>query len=238
VVAPAPTVAVNSATICAGTPANLTATGATTYSWSTGATSASIAVTPTALTVYTITGTTGSCTNVKTATVSVNALPTLTLASSSNTACTASTGGVNLTLTGSPSGGVYSGPGVVGTTFSTQTIAGTYTATYSYTNATTGCSNTINTSIIVSVCTGVSVMNVLDGELSVYPNPNNGLFTIQANFEENFDVTVYNNIGQVVKQNQGLKGNNQIDMIGFASGIYNIVVNVNGNYKTIKMVIE
>jgi hypothetical protein len=79
---------------------------------------------------------------------------------------------------------------------------------------------------------------MLDGQLIVVPNPNNGLFTIQANFEENYDIAVYNNIGQIVKQTGGLKGNNQIDLSGFANGIYNIVVNVNGNYKTIKMVIE
>ena len=237
-VAPNPTVAVNSATICAGSPANLTASGATTYSWSTGATTTSISVTPTTTTTYTIIGTTGSCTNIKTTTVNVNALPSLTLASSSNTTCTSATGGTTLSLTGSPAGGVYSGPGVVGSTFTTQTSAGTYTAIYSYTNVSTGCSNSTVKTITVSVCTGVEVLNVLDGQLSVYPNPNNGVFTIMANFEEAFDVTVYNNIGQMVKHSTSLKGNNQIDLSGYATGIYNIVLNVNGNYKTIKMVIQ
>ena len=42
----------------------------------------------------------------------------------------------------------------------------------------------------------------------------------------------------MIKQNTGLKGNNQIDLSGYANGIYNIVVNVNGNYKTIKLIIE
>ncbi len=237
-VAPAPTVAVNSATICNGQSTNLTASGATNYTWSTGPTTASISVSPTTTTVYNVTGANGTCTDAKSSTVTVNALPSLTLASSSNTACTAGTGGVNVTLTGSPAGGVYSGPGVVGTTFTTQTSAGTYTATYSFTNIATGCANTINTTIVVNVCTGINVMNLLDGQLLVYPNPNSGVFMLQANFEESFDVTIYNNIGQIVKNGKNLKGNNQIDLSGFATGIYNIVVNANGSTKTIKMVIE
>lgn len=238
VVAPAPTVAVNAATICAGQSANLIATGAATYSWNTSATTNSIAVSPTLTTNYTVTGTTGSCTNTRTTTVNVNPIPSLTLSSSSGTACTASTGGVALTLTGTPAGGVYSGPGVTGNTFTTQATAGTYTATYSYTNSSTGCSNTTNTSITVNVCTGISGVNMLDGSLNIFPNPNNGMFTIQANFEESFDMIIYNNIGQMVKQETGLKGNNTIDLNGFSKGIYNIVVKVSNNYKTIKMVIE
>ncbi|MBK7667409.1 MAG: S8 family serine peptidase [Sphingobacteriaceae bacterium] len=236
-VAPNPTVSVNSATICAGNSTNLTASGATTYSWNTSATTSSISVSPTITTNYTVTGSTGSCVNTRTTSVTVNALPSLTLASSSNTACTISSGGITLTLTGTPSGGVYSGPGVVGTTFTAQTAAGTYTTTYSYTNSTTGCANSTVKTITVAVCTGVEGLNI-DGELLVYPNPNNGVFTVQANFENAFDVMVYNNIGQLVKEVKELKGVNQIDMSGYAQGIYNIVLRVNDNYKTIKMVIE
>jgi serine protease len=236
-VAPNPTVSVNSATICAGNSTNLTASGATTYSWNTSATTNSISVSPTITTNYTVTGSTGSCVNTRTTSVTVNALPSLTLASSSNTACTISSGGITLTLTGTPAGGVYSGPGVVGSTFTAQTVAGTYTTTYSYTNSTTGCANSTVKTITVAVCTGVEGLNI-DGELLVYPNPNNGVFTVQANFENAFDVLVYNNIGQLVKEVKELKGVNQIDMSGYAQGIYNIVLRVNDNYKTIKMVIE
>lgn len=236
-VAPNPTVSVNSATICAGNSTNLTASGASTYSWSTGATSTSISVSPTVTTNYTVTGANGTCSNTRTTTVNVNALPTVSLASTSNTACTIGSGGITLTLTGTPAGGVYSGTGVTANTFTAQTAAGTYTATYSYTNSTTGCSNSTIKTITVAVCTGVEGLEI-DGQLLVYPNPNNGVFTVQANFESAFDVMVYNNIGQLVKEAKELKGVNQINMGGFAQGIYNIVLRVNDNYKTIKMVIE
>lgn len=47
--------------VCAGNSTTLTATGATTYSWNTGATTTNLIITPTVTTSYTATGTTGAC---------------------------------------------------------------------------------------------------------------------------------------------------------------------------------
>lgn len=60
--------------VCAGSSATLSATGATTYSWSTGATSSSIVITPTATSSYTVTGTTGACVGTS-ATATITHLP-------------------------------------------------------------------------------------------------------------------------------------------------------------------
>ncbi len=238
-VAATPTVAVNSATVCAGSPANLTANGATTYSWSTGATTTSVAVSPTVLTVYTVTGTTAGCIGTQTTAVTVNALPGVTLSVSSNTACTTTSGGVPLTLTGNPSGGVYSGPGVVGSTFTTQATAGNYTATYSYTNAANGCSNTSVSTISVAVCTGVAEVTYdNNGNIDVIPNPNNGLFMIKAHVSEKYDITVYNAIGQLIKNIPQNNNTVNIDLREYGSGVYNIVFKMNDNYKTVKVIVQ
>jgi type IX secretion system substrate protein len=74
------TITVNSATICTGSPCTLTATGATSYTWSpaTGlsATTGSVVTSsPVATTDYTVTGTTGTCTAIATAIVTVNLTP-------------------------------------------------------------------------------------------------------------------------------------------------------------------
>ncbi|WP_417370579.1 Ig-like domain-containing protein [Gelidibacter japonicus] len=59
---PVPTVSAGkNITITSGESATLTASGATTYKWSTGATSASITVSPTATRTYTVTGTKNGC---------------------------------------------------------------------------------------------------------------------------------------------------------------------------------
>ncbi|MEZ4938742.1 MAG: gliding motility-associated C-terminal domain-containing protein [Crocinitomicaceae bacterium] len=72
---PAPTVTINpaSATICQGDNVTLTANGAATYSWNTGANTASITVSPAATTTYTVTGNSPGCPG-------VNASATVTVA--------------------------------------------------------------------------------------------------------------------------------------------------------------
>ena len=90
-----PTFSVNCATICSGNSSVLTASGATTYSWSTSATITSISISPTTTTNYTVTGTSSGCSNTKTTTVNVNTTPTVavnnaTICSGNSAALTAS----------------------------------------------------------------------------------------------------------------------------------------------------
>ncbi len=68
---PIPSVNVTSTVICGGANANLTATGASSYSWSSGQNTASISVMPTSSSDYTVTGTTNGCSNVAVASVVV-----------------------------------------------------------------------------------------------------------------------------------------------------------------------
>lgn len=234
-VAPAPTVSVNNATICVGSSANLTASGASTYSWNTSATTASISVSPTTTTTYTVIGTTGSCTNVKTSVVNVNPLPVITANTSASIICGPPFQGTATITAGGATSYTWNTSATTSTIAASPSVTTTYTVTGANAN---GCINSTAFTQSVSACTGVQSMNTLDGQLSVYPNPNNGVFTIQANFEDAYGVTIYNNIGQVVKHDTDLKGNNQIDLSGYSVGIYNVVVNVNGNYKTIKLIIE
>lgn len=60
-VLPAPVVTANPVTICEGSTAVLTASGAATYSWSTGDTGASVTFTPTVSALYTVTGFLNGC---------------------------------------------------------------------------------------------------------------------------------------------------------------------------------
>ncbi|MBC7862118.1 MAG: gliding motility-associated C-terminal domain-containing protein [Bacteroidia bacterium] len=78
-----PTVTVNSPTVCNGTVANLNAGGAVNYAWSAGTSSSSgssVTASPTITTQYTVTGTdANNCANVATSTVTINALPLVTV---------------------------------------------------------------------------------------------------------------------------------------------------------------
>jgi len=74
-------------TICFGQTATLTATGAATYQWSTGATTASINVTPAVTTTYTVTGTLNACSKSDQVVVSVTPNPTVSISASANPIC-------------------------------------------------------------------------------------------------------------------------------------------------------
>ncbi|MES2515244.1 MAG: choice-of-anchor L domain-containing protein, partial [Bacteroidota bacterium] len=115
-------------TICAGQTVTLTASGATDYDWSTGATTNSIVVSPSSTTTYTVGGSNvGVCVQSATSlVVTVNPAPTAVAGPAQILTCAQP----NAVLSGS-GGGSYSwtGPGIVsGNTSATPTVnaAGTY----------------------------------------------------------------------------------------------------------------
>ena len=86
-VSTAPSIVVNSSTICTGQSATLTASGVTTYSWNTGATTSSIVVSPTTNTVFTVNGTLTGCPVPAINNSSVDVIPVPTIAATSGTIC-------------------------------------------------------------------------------------------------------------------------------------------------------
>ncbi len=94
------------------------------------------------------------CQSTASTSVTVNSVPTVTLAALSSVC----QNGSAVTLSGgSPSGGTYSGTGVTGNSFNPTTAGtGTFTITYSYTNA-SGCSGTGTNSITVNPTPTVSL---------------------------------------------------------------------------------
>ena len=136
---PLPIVTVNSPTICTGQTANLTATGATTYTWSAGATVTGITtadVTPLVTTTYSVTGTTAGCSATAIATVTVSA--TLNIIVNSPTICTGQT--ANLTATGATT---YAwSAGATSTGAATADASPLTTTTYTVTGNNGGCSGT------------------------------------------------------------------------------------------------
>ncbi len=88
-----------------------------------------------------------NCTGTATNTITVNALPTVTIAGFSPVCVNAA---AFLLTNGSPAGGTYSGPGVSAGQFNPATAGtGTHTITYSYTNA-NNCTGTATKTITVN----------------------------------------------------------------------------------------
>ncbi|MEI6019825.1 MAG: T9SS type A sorting domain-containing protein [Bacteroidota bacterium] len=80
------------ATVCALSPATFSAGGATTYTWTGNVVSSTVAFTPSASTVYSLTGTNpAGCVTTNTVAVTTNTLPLITVAPSSASVCAFST---------------------------------------------------------------------------------------------------------------------------------------------------
>jgi uncharacterized repeat protein (TIGR01451 family) len=138
-------ISVNSPTICAGQAAVLTATGGTTYSWNTGATSNPYTVIPATTTTYTVTGTTAAgCVGTATATVTVAVGPSITLSPSPAT-CGACNGAIG---TSAPGATTFSWTGPSGFTSTVMNPTGLCAGTYTLTaTGSTGCSSTAVTTV-------------------------------------------------------------------------------------------
>jgi hypothetical protein len=86
-VAPSPTISISgNSTLCAGQTQTLTASGAISYTWSTGATGPNALVSPTTTTCYSVVGTNSYCSSSAVKCITVQIAPNVTI-SGSNTVC-------------------------------------------------------------------------------------------------------------------------------------------------------
>ena len=189
-VSPSPTINITPSTssVCAGSSATLTASGATSYSWSPAsglsATTGSLVIaTPTATTSYTVSGSNGACSATNTCSVVVNALPSLTV--TPGTACAGSS--ATLTASGANTYTWSPATGLSATTGSAVVANPTVTTTYTIngTNANNCTSGTTTTMSVVSnpaisvnsasLCAGSSATLTASGATSYSWTSTNGL---------------------------------------------------------------
>ena len=219
-----PIVSVNSGTICSGQSFTMTPSGATTYTFSNG----SDVVTSSVNASYTVTGTNANgCQNSAVSALSVNALPVVTAVTNNTLLC------VGQTATLSASGATTY---TWSTTDNTTAVAVSPTIQTTYTvNGTdvNGCSNTTTVTQDVSLCTGIASLSNTS-LINLYPNPNNGLFTIELTSTSKVIVT--NALGQIVIEATFEAGKHSLDIHNEATGVYFVRVIENNNQYIIKVV--
>lgn len=213
--------------------ASTTAAGFT-YTWNPGGiTSASITVTPSVSTTYTVSGSQTGCTAGSTNTVSVNvyALPSVSATSSNTLICV----GQSATLTANGAGSYSWAPTGSG---SSIVVSPTVTANYTVTGTSTvtGCSNTSIVTQNVSACTGINALTTNNTSFNVFPNPNNGKFVIEL--EADAQIEIYNTLGEVIFNESVKKGRHTIHLHSSAQGVYFIKSNTNGKSAVSKIVVE
>lgn len=142
---------------------------------------------------------------------------------------------------GSPSGGVYSGPGVSNGMFN-PSAAGMGSKTISYTVTTNGCSNAATQQLNVETCAGIDENTTMG--VVVYPNPNNGLFTIElSNSSANhLAVKITDVQGKKVyektENNIGSNYSKQLDLGHLAKGVYYIEVKAEEQIIRNKLIVQ
>lgn len=184
---------------------------------------------------YTVTNTiaaSGSCPMVdETFSVTINALPNVTLANFTDVCVYNPAFALS---GGAPAGGSYSGTGVSGGNFNPATAGvGTATISYSYTDGTTTCSNTATNTIVVDECLGLNETEI--ATISVYPNPTEGKLTL-SNVTGNTTYAIVSVSGQVVSNGVVSGSANTIDISTFENGIYVLQLTQEQGLQTIRIV--
>lgn len=216
----------NGTSFCQGNSTVLTSSSATGNSWSTTETTSAITVNSSG--TYNVTVTQNGCSATSSnLTIVVNPLPTVTLAAIQDQC----DNGGTITLTqGLPSGGTYTGTGIVGiNSFDPSTAnIGANQITYTFTDN-NGCTNTAATSILVNGCS--SIKELASFEYKVYPNPSHNQLFIEGEKINKYELI--DQAGKIIKTNTINSNKTELKLEGIGSGIYYIKL-----YKDDKTVLE
>jgi len=175
---PTPTITLTSPTICSGNTSNIVATPSVTggtYSWSTGATTASINVNPTTTTNYSVTYSLNNCTVTESTTLTVNPTPVITV--NSSTICAGES--TTLTANATPVGGTYLWSN--GQNVNSISVSPTINSTYNVLYSLNGCNSTSSATVTVNPIPQVTIANttICAGEtanLTAIPNLTGGTY--------------------------------------------------------------
>ncbi len=142
-----------------------------------------------------------------------------------------------------PTGGVYSGNGVSGNTFSPAAAGvGAATVYYDYTNS-FGCASRDTIGWNVMACTGI---NELKSELgfSIFPNPTKGNFSlnVRVNSAQQAEITITDVVGKVCYRKQQLLEPNKpivaVDVPQLARGTYTVQLKAEKESAVKSLVVE
>jgi hypothetical protein len=156
------------------------------------------------------------CDSVYTLNLTVNPLPIVSIIGLEAQYCLASP---VVVLAGDPTGGTFSGLGVSGTEFNPATAGiGTWEIVYTYSDG-NNCENSATQSVLVDDCSGIETE--ISDNIEVYPNPNSGDFTILLNKSGDYNLAIYNSLGQIVwSENENLSEQKEFSVSGLVPGTY------------------
>lgn len=162
-------------------------------------------------------------------TVTVNANPTISAVSSSSVICSGSS--ATLSATGSPT--LSWNPSIPLTGVVSPTTTQTYTVIGTAVNGCTAQATVLQT---VNSCVGLADNLQEIKNVNLFPNPNNGEFTIKLN--NSATVIIFNLLGEVVYNTRLPKGSTKINLSNLAKGTYIVNARFDDKLEVFKAVIE
>jgi hypothetical protein len=219
--------------VCEGSSVKLSASGAQTYSWSTGSVFQTIPVSPLSDASYTVTGKDiHGCELSNTVAVSVLPLPQLSLTALRTTVCA----GESVSLEASGAETYLWNNGATTARISERlplNVIYHYTVTGTAAN---GCSDRAYISVSVSECLGIA-SHEARGEVKVYPNPVTGdEITVATGGEGNTTVEISDLSGRVLILFSGQDSELKINTGSLAKGVYYVKVRSDRHHETLKLV--
>jgi len=222
--------------ICRGSSAVFVASGAAnSYNWNVagGNNTPSITVSPTLTSNYSVTGITGNCSSTLSVPLIVNLLPNVQASAAKSTICRLESG--TLTATGATSYSWSNGATTPAISYNTLTITTTYTVTGTDQN---NCVKSNTVTQFVATCPGIDKLsNAQNTRMLVYPNPNNGSFTIIS--DADLKIRIVNTLGLTVFAGEVLMAReNDIVVPELAAGMYFIVIDGSSSGQSKRIVVE
>jgi hypothetical protein len=98
-----------------------------------------------------------------------------------------------------------------------------------------GCDSTVTTDLTVDICIGIN--NPELSGITIYPNPNNGVFTVTNNNTANYVTELHNSLGQLILSQQATQQKTLLDLHNQPAGVYFISIH-NGDKKVVKKIVK
>lgn len=233
---PAITVAQNATSVCTGSEATFTLSGASSYNWSNGHQGSVYSFSPSSATNFTVTSTSSQgCVSNSVVSVGVFQLPVISvLPSQTLNICQ----GEVATFTASGANSYVWTPGAVsGPEF---TVAPTFVLS-NYTVVGTdqnGCKGDLKVTVRINSCVGILEQAGTIANTVIYPNPSTGEFNMDFDMDGEKSIQVYNSTGKLVLEKDLQGRSEKLQMQDFAKGVYFIKLRVGAETSSFRVVLQ
>jgi hypothetical protein len=218
---------------CSGSTATLMIAGASTYTWSNGATSSVVVISPTISGTYSVNGVSSTgCAYYISQTISVLPAPSLSTSANQTVICKGKS--ASFTVTGA---NTYTWSNGSHATVITVTPSAATTVSVTGTDTLTGCTATSVAQVSVQNCQGIAAEDGSSG-VNIYPNPSSGELFVDFGSQAVYGRIILQDLNGKVLLDKRTDNCSGFGMKGILPGIYLVVFTGESDYWVRKFSVE